>query len=257
MEEKEDKIGTRALLENNFWAAFKGEKVIKESKSQNNQTAEVKENKPERIDLTELEQVYEDLARLCVARDADEEILKIIQKVETCLKNFGEDITPFDPLSHLSGLKKPDLTIGAKAVIENTKNFYNGQVECKIEDNGSKIIVVFCGTKKEISYIARGTITANFWSGNEAIDYVYSPGAGKMSVKAFEDKKWIDKSDKFDISWELKEGDINDVKNKDNEPTESIQTAKPIEEIAQEENNESNKNEEPNDHDFEVRNLSS
>jgi len=238
---EEDPIGTKSQLENGFWSILGGEIPVKEppktSKVSQKQNSTIEENKEliankeksrtlEETSIGELYDLYEDTAALCVKRDADEEILNIIRKIEKILVNIGEQITPFDPLSHLSGLDKPDLTIGAKAVVANTKNFYKiGSVDCQIEENGTKITVAFKGCKNGTNYIANGLIEASFWTGNEAIDYIYSAGSGRMSVKAFENNKWQDKSDNFNISWELNESNKSEESEEiKEEPKEKIET---------------------------------
>jgi adenylosuccinate synthase len=70
-----------------------------------------------------------------------------------------------------------------------------------------------------------GLVTSSSWNGNEAIDFIYTPGQGKMSVKVFEKGKWIDKSEtgNYEIKWELEEIDTNDIQDFKNTQEQSMQ----------------------------------
>jgi len=135
-----------------------------------------------------------------------------INKVGNIIIEMGGSADSFDPLAHVSGLGAPSLGKYASRVIENTVDSYSlGKIEgANIGDNGKSIVIAFVGMSDEgMPYKAVGTIVANeTWLGNEAIDYVYTPGEGKMSVKvANQDGQWIDQSDGYAISWELFEGE--------------------------------------------------
>jgi hypothetical protein len=135
-----------------------------------------------------------------------------INHISRCASSLGAPAEHFDPLDHMSGLNAPNLKRNAENVIDNTKSCYQlGNVEGKlISEDAKEITIAFSGQKGDMLYTATGTIRGGNWQGNEAVDYVYTPGAGKMSVKAFEDGQWLDKSDKFDVSWELTEEEAKD-----------------------------------------------
>jgi hypothetical protein len=136
-----------------------------------------------------------------------------INKIGSCIKSMGGEVDSFDPFAHMSGLQAPSLQKNAKRVIENTVESYTlGKIgDAKISDDGKTIIVTFKGQQANTDYKAIGTLVASkAWVGNEAIDYVYTPGEGRMSVKVFsDDGKWIDKSASYKISWELFENEAN------------------------------------------------
>jgi len=112
------------------------------------------------------------------------------------------------------------MTKSAQQVVERTKNCYK---RAKIEDvsiseSGQVIGIVLQGNDENIgmAYRAKGTLTAkSSWSGTEAIDYIYTPTAGKMSVKVLEGGKWVDKSPNYKIQWELQEVDLNSATDED------------------------------------------
>lgn len=128
---------------------------------------------------------------------------------ERLISGVGGSIEEFVPLQHVSGLKPPDFFKNAKKVIETTKSCYSlGEVsDCKISDDGTKIDVRFYGKEVDTYFLVTGSVMAEEWTGSEALDYVYTPGVGKLSVKVFEDGRWIDKSDsgRYDVSWDLME----------------------------------------------------
>lgn len=174
-----------------------------------------------------------------------------INKLGSCIQKLGGVAENFNPLDHISGLQSPNLVKNAERVIETTKQCYDaslGSVKAaSVEENGQTIKIVFEGKDGDIAYRAAGTLrtVANAsWAGNEAVDYIYSPGAGKMSVKSFEGNSWIDRSSDYEILWELEEEnksvektasekkDVTDsLENKNSvSQEEEIQTDFPIEE---------------------------
>ena len=137
-------------------------------------------------------------------------LTQTINKVASCINLIGGKMERFSALDHVSGLQAPDLKKNATKVIDTTKQCYTlGQVSDDLIDNSGKTInLVFSGNEGPVHYKALGTITAHGgWNGNEAIDYVYTPSSGKLSVKAFESNRWDDKSAHYEISWELEEYD--------------------------------------------------
>jgi len=139
------------------------------------------------------------------------------------ISQLGGESETFDPLSHVSGLQAPNMQRNAERAIENTKYAYTiGKVD-DTQVSGKTVIVSFNGQSGETQYKAVGTITAKKeWLGTEAIDYIYTPGEGKMSVKvATENGLWSDKSEDYDINWELFEnsGSEENAENVEKKPT--------------------------------------
>jgi len=143
-----------------------------------------------------------------------EKIIKQIGRVGNCIIHMGGEVETFDPLQHISGLEIPDIIKNAEEVIKRTIQCYRlGKItEAKIKDDGEEISMTFEGESGNIKYTASGRIISKSWTGNEAIDYIYTPRSGKMSVKAFEGGRWITKDDEdtYNISWELLEEDLSE-----------------------------------------------
>ena len=140
-------------------------------------------------------------------------VVSSIEKVDVLIKTSGGEVDRFDPLNHCSGLQAPNSNKSAEKVIETTIQCYAlGKVEeAKIADNGKTINIAFSGTHDSIAWKAIGTVKADEWTGNEAIDYVYTPREGHMSVKAYDNGRWADRnsSGKYKIHWDLEEKDIS------------------------------------------------
>ena len=138
-------------------------------------------------------------------------LVNLIDSTSACLNHLGEVTERFEPLKHLSGLQAPNMVKNASKVVETTLNCYKiGSIEePTISDDGSSIEIVFSGRNRNIEYKAYGKVEAKSWEGSEAIDYIYTPGSGKMSVKAYEGGKWVDKSDHYVINWTLEEKDLS------------------------------------------------
>ena len=112
-------------------------------------------------------------------------VVKTIHGIQQCIKYVGGVVDPFNPLDHVSGLAVPGMMKNAERVVQNTEQCYSrGLVKAQVStQEGNRVEVVFSGTYNEIAYSAVGSISAQSWDGNEAIDYVYTPEGGKMSVK--------------------------------------------------------------------------
>lgn len=134
-----------------------------------------------------------------------------INRVGSCIRIAGGEVEDFEPLNHISGLEMPDLNKNLEQVIARTIQCYKlGEVkEAKIKNGnkGKEIHIVFLGKNNEINYKVTGYIQSEVWSGNEAIDYIYTAQGGKMSIKTFEDNKWLDKtsSGRYAIHYQLEE----------------------------------------------------
>jgi hypothetical protein len=126
-----------------------------------------------------------------------------INKVSGCIEDLGgEKMQKFSAIDHVSGLSAPVLDNMAEKVINTTKNLYKGAKIEKIFEKDGAIIIVLSGEDNGVLYRTAGKIVPNHgWNGSEAIDYVYSKGSGKMSVKAYEANKWVDKSNSYEITW--------------------------------------------------------
>jgi hypothetical protein len=143
----------------------------------------------------------------------EDNLVHLIDAMSACLNYLSEPTEKFEPLRHLSGLQAPNLVKSAERVVDTTLNCYKvGKVEShEISEDGSTIKIAFTGKHREIEYNVLGEVTAKYWEGNEAIDYIYTPGSGKMSIKSFEGGKWVDQSDNrnYQICWELSETDTS------------------------------------------------
>ncbi|TRZ83333.1 hypothetical protein D4R86_00785 [bacterium] len=140
-----------------------------------------------------------------------------INKLGSCIRHIGGEVVDFAPLEHISGLQMPDLIKSAQRVVDTTKQCYTlGKItKADVEEDGKIISINFEGKDGDIAYVARGTITANSsWKGNEAIDYIYTRGEGRMSVKAFENNRWVNRHNDYNVYWELDEVDTTVPKEK-------------------------------------------
>ena len=130
-----------------------------------------------------------------------------------CINELGGEVTAFEPFNHVSGLTMPNFIKNAHKVIETTVQCYSlGEIEdSHVSSDGKQVVIVFSGSNADVEYKARGTITAQEWTGNEAIDYIYTPGSGHMSVKAYENGRWVSKdaNKNYQVVWELEESDLS------------------------------------------------
>lgn len=237
--EEREVLNTMNMLEEGFFSNLKrplrdkiagtGE-IEKEVKSQPN--AHKVNTEIVLIDLYEVrDEMIESCNELDIGSKLANKMAGNINKLGSIIKAYGGKIDEFDPLASASGLESPDITLNAERVIENTKRAYRlGQIkDTQISKNGKEIMITFAGIRGDMVYKSVGTVSANgTWTGSEAIDYIYSPGEGKMSVKAFSNEgKWTDKSSNFKISWELWEDKVGEEK-------EEVKTAAKEEKIKEE-----------------------
>ena len=212
--ENREILNTRAMIEDSFFSNLKTKpnskpipREVKESS-----ISVINDTESLLLDLFEVRDGLIDIfKRTGVADRGGDLIVGQIDKVGSCIRKLGGAVDKFDPFSAISGLRDPDLKLNAQRVIENTKQAYTlGKIsEDKVSSDGKTINMSFSGVNGKTSYKAVGTIVANkSWTGNEGIDYIYSPNSGKISVKSVsDDGKWIDKSSDYKISWELFEQD--------------------------------------------------
>ena len=135
-----------------------------------------------------------------------------------CIHTLGGEVDVFEPFNHVSGLTMPNFIKNAHKVIETTIQCYSlGKIEdSNISSDGKQVMITFSGSHAKGGYKAIGTITAEEWTGNEAIDYIYTPGSGHMSVKAYENGRWISKdtNKNYHVIWELEEHEIESIEEK-------------------------------------------
>jgi len=217
--ENREPLDTRSMLENAFLQnlrATNGSTAAKIANSPGNVVAKPIDGGTEKL-LIDLYEVRDGLIETFEGVDYDsvvgKNVANNINKVSQCINRLGGDAPEFISLNHVSGLAIPNVSKNADRVLETTRQCYRfGKVkDATYLDDSKSIQIVFCGTKDDICYEATGTMTAaRGWVGNEAIDYIYSKGSGRMSVKAFEKGRWTDKSneDDYNIYWELNESSI-------------------------------------------------
>lgn len=173
--------------------------------------------------LTSLYEVYDGLMEVFDKTSFGEQTSKIlgdvIGKTSECINMAGGEVDDFSPIDHVSGLRTPSNSRNINMVIETTKNLYSRATIEKIEVSsgglGIDIVVAGLDSPSNTMYRAFGTIRSSVWDGNEAIDYIYTPAAGKMSVKVLSNNKWVEKDDKFKIEWDLQELPLNTASEKD------------------------------------------
>jgi len=160
------------------------------------------------------DELIETFEKIGISSSVASELTDTINKVGTYISLLGGEVEEFTPLDHVSGLAMPTLEKNAMKVLETTKQCYSiGTVQdCSIGENGSLISIAFEGRDEHgTEFKAFGKIKSPYWTGNEAVDYVYTKGGGKMSVKAFEEGRWNDKSASYDVSWDLVEGPAGSI----------------------------------------------
>ena len=170
--------------------------------------------------LIELDDLREGLIRAfetCSLNTKTSNILnEQIIRTGKCINLLGGEVVNFEPFNHVSGLTMPNFIKNAHKVVETTIQCYSlGEIEeSHISSDGKQVMITFSGKNNIGEYKARGTITAEEWTGNEAIDYIYTPGSGHMSVKAYENGRWISKdaNKNYHVIWELEECDATPSK---------------------------------------------
>lgn len=215
--ESREVLNTRAMVEEGFFNNLKGKTLSKSVPKEIKESTVINDTEAILLDLFEVRDgLVEMFKKAGLVGYEDNSIVVQIDRVGSCIRKLGGAVEKFDPFSALSGLRDPDLKLNAQRVIENTKHAYTlGEIsDEKVSMDGKTIHMSFSGVKGNTSYRAVGTLVANkSWTGNEGVDFIYSPGSGKISVKAVSDAgKWIDKSSEYNISWELYEQDNAVVK---------------------------------------------
>lgn len=212
----------------------KPKEIISNSKEFNKSDREqisTKENFPREKIMMQLYDVRDNLIESFSTCDfnssTSRNIASNILKIGNCIHELGGDVEIFDPFNYISGLSKPSENDTAKEVIKRTIECYNrGKIiEAKIQPESKEIHIVFSGLEGNTEYTAVGRVKAKNWMGNEAIDYVYTPNSGRMSVKAFINDGWINQSENenYEISWELNEVNLSKTSSKKEEVSPKYQ----------------------------------
>jgi len=231
--EEREPLNTRNMLEEGFFANLSNKSKAKiDSKQPIEETILEKTSNINTekllVELYEIrDEMIESTNEIGLGSKIASTLTKNINRIGAFIESYGGKVDNFNPLDSVSGLDAPDMTSNAERVVSNTERSYRlGKIgETKISKNGKEIIIAFVGNNGDVGYKALGTIGAKgVWMGSEAIDYVYTPGEGKMSVRALNNEgKWIDKSSDFNISWELWENTGKDEECDDGK--EGIKTA--------------------------------
>ena len=217
-EEDREPLNTKEMLMDGIWEGLKKSKnkVSREANNIDDSQEQTYVNVPTEKVLLDIYAVRDGLIECFGNTDSSSrlanDLTEHINRLGTCIQKLGGDSEEFNPLDHTSGLQAPNLSKTADKVVGLTEQCYSiGKVDSfNVSEDGKTIQLSFTGTSKGTNYKADGVIMAqNGWAGNEAIDYVYTTGAGKMSVKAFENGRWIDKcsekSSSYEVSWGLNE----------------------------------------------------
>ena len=217
-EEDREILDTKGMLEDGFFKNLKNKgKVIPPAKTESSERSTIVSEKRDinteqlLLNLFEIrDELIDVFKEIGIASKFSERLTSNINRLGSCIGNLGGKNEHFDPLSNVSGLQDPNLVKNAQRVIENTIDSYMGEIE-GAEVKGKEITITFGGKVGDVVYRAKGTVASNgIWIGNEAIDYVYTPGEGKMSVKALDETgQWSEKSDGYKISWVLDENDLD------------------------------------------------
>ena len=193
-----------------------------------NLTQEYRRSKRQRVKFSEdvsvenlfleLDDVHRGLIHIFESLDFNSPLadltIKNINRLGEAIRSIGGTVEEFNPIDHVSGLESPDIIENIEKVIATTKRCYKVGTIKDIgwyEENGEYTIrVSLSGYDKgsKVTYNVEGEITSDLWEGNEALDYVYTPGSGKLSVKCYEKGRWIDKSfenDTYSLYWDLTE----------------------------------------------------
>lgn len=232
-------IVTGDILEQNLREQLSGIKVSKKNYDEDVSIREYEEpqinDENSNIDSSQLIKaisvIRENLMGVCgLDSNVSSLLADEINNLGNVIRYLGGSVEEFDPLDYMSGLGSPDNTKNAEEVIKRTIQCYKmGKISnAKIKNDGREINISFQGETKDIKYVASGIISSSNWIGNEAIDYVYTPSSGRMTVKSFENGRWVNKSENgdYDIAWELKE------ENKKEEITQTSNNKTDISEVS-------------------------
>lgn len=224
-DESREELNTASMLENGFWeklsqlpkspetAQKMTVKALSTVSSKEKEEVVVNSNTEKLlVSLFEIrDDMMEQVALMDINSDLVTKITSYVNKIGGCIVDLGGEVELFEPINHVSGLQMPSFIKNAERVVDNTMQCYKmGKItKTQIHEDNKTIDIFFQGNTKDTLYDVEGSVTAlKSWIGNEAIDYIYTKGSGKMFVRAFEDGRWIDKSDQFEICWSLNESAI-------------------------------------------------
>lgn len=148
---------------------------------------------------------------------ASSRIESMIRKSEEIGYALGVEMTPFDPLRNMSGLKSGDVLENAEKVITNTVSHYKlfsvTSAKAFNTNKGPAIEINIIGEQGDCGFEINGKVVSNNdFNGNEAIDYVYSPDGGLMTVKARHQGAWVDVSEDFIVDCQIKRYKLSENK---------------------------------------------
>lgn len=138
--------------------------------------------------------------------DVATKLTQAIRKIEASIKLLGGKELNFQPEDVVSGLALPDQSVAMSKVVATTSAYYKmGSVRDSAIVNKNTIRMTFALNEKNNKIICRGDVTPStgVWIGNEAIDYVYTPEGGRMTVKLLSQGGWVNVSSDYKINWEL------------------------------------------------------
>ena len=128
----------------------------------------------------------------------------MIRRLEDIQQSIGVEVDPFDPLRNMSGLQAGEPLENADKVIANTLKHYKAYGISAITSSmgkfGPSIQLSIFGENDGVGFEVDGFVAAREdFNGNEAVDYVWSPEGGLMTVKARHHGTWNDASTDFVI----------------------------------------------------------
>ena len=147
-------------------------------------------------------------------KEAASALVKGIRKVEGSIGSLGGSVSPFNPLTALSGLaskmsSNPEaaeaaLLANALKVSENTKANYSlfeiPKMIVKTIKEKPAILLQVTGTDQGKPFVVNATILAKSdFTGSESIDYVREEGQQMFAVKMLRLGQWVDVSADYTI----------------------------------------------------------
>jgi len=188
----------------------------------------IEEDEPKSKDLSVIEKVGKEFTNRAVEilKDVREDLIALFQefstedllpqRIENMIRKteeigyaLGIELEPFDPLKNMSGLKSGEALENAEKVVANTLNHYKlfsiSSIKTYMGNGGPTIELHVFGEQNGMGFEVSGSVAAHTdFNGNEAIDYVYSPEGGLMTIKARSQGMWEDVSDSFAVACKVK-----------------------------------------------------
>ena len=138
--------------------------------------------------------------------DTATKLTQAIRKIEASIRLMGGKELNFQPEDVVSGLSLPDQSVAMSKVVATTSAYYKmGSVRDSEIINKNTIRMTFALNERSNNIVCQGDVTPStgVWIGNEAIDYVYTPEGGRMTVKLLSQGGWVNVSSDYKINWEL------------------------------------------------------